>query len=127
MRGASSPHVKLTSDFANTSEAIRIGDCFLFDSFAKNSSLCNFQLLQHYLPTRDMILTAAHTCEPFQAGGCGSLGQLAHNSAKQIKTREQAYPYSKTRLGQSQRVVLWILPVDYVPCAKLAGANCAPR
>jgi hypothetical protein len=26
MRGASSPHVKLTSDFANTSEAIRIGD-----------------------------------------------------------------------------------------------------
>ena len=48
MRGASSPHVKPTSDFANTSEAIRIGDCFLFDSFAKNSSPCNFRLLQQY-------------------------------------------------------------------------------
>jgi hypothetical protein len=48
MRGASSPHVKPTKDFANTSEAIRIGDCFLFDSFAKNSSPCNFRLLQQY-------------------------------------------------------------------------------
>jgi hypothetical protein len=48
MRGVSSVHVKLTSDIANTSEAIRIGDCFSFDSFAKNSSLCNFRLLQQY-------------------------------------------------------------------------------
>ena len=41
--------MKLTSDFANTSEAIRIGDCFLFDRFAKTSSPCNFRLLQQYL------------------------------------------------------------------------------
>ena len=40
--------MKLTSDFANTSEAVRIGDRFLFDSFAKNSSPCNFRLLQQY-------------------------------------------------------------------------------
>jgi hypothetical protein len=46
--------VKLTGDFANTSEAIRIGDCFLFDSFAKNSSPRNFRLLQHYQRTADM-------------------------------------------------------------------------
>jgi hypothetical protein len=54
MRGASSPHVKLTSDFANTREAIRIGDCFVFDSFAKNSSPSNFRLLQHNLPIPDI-------------------------------------------------------------------------
>jgi hypothetical protein len=45
--------VKLTSDFANTSETIRIGDCFSFDSFAKNSSACNFRLLQQYRPVPD--------------------------------------------------------------------------
>jgi hypothetical protein len=59
MRRASSVHVKLTSDIANTSEAIRIGDCFSFDSFAKNLSLCNFRLLQQYRPTTD--LHAANT------------------------------------------------------------------
>jgi hypothetical protein len=53
-RGASFPHMKLTSDFANRSEAIRIGDCFSFDSFAKNSSACNFRLLQQYLPQADI-------------------------------------------------------------------------
>src|ERR1700749_1091802 len=55
MRGTSPPHVKLTSDFANTSETIRIGDCFSFDSFAKNSSACNFRLLQQYLPGADIV------------------------------------------------------------------------
>jgi hypothetical protein len=35
MRGASSVHVKLTSDIANTSEAIRIDVCFSFDSFSR--------------------------------------------------------------------------------------------
>ena len=69
--GASSPHVKPTSDFANTSEAIQFGDCFLFDSFAKNSSPCNFRLLQQYLPFPDsytatklyyLIISSATTC-----------------------------------------------------------------
>jgi hypothetical protein len=50
MWGASSPHVKLTGDFANVSDAIRIGDCFPFRNFAKNSSPCNFRLLQQYRP-----------------------------------------------------------------------------
>ena len=49
-----SRETKPASDFANTSEAIRIGDCFLFDSFAKNSSPCNFRLLQQYLPIGDV-------------------------------------------------------------------------
>ena len=48
MWGASSPHVKLTGDFANVSDAIRIGDCFPFRNFAKNQSPCNFRLLQQY-------------------------------------------------------------------------------
>ena len=45
---ASFPHAKLTGDFANGSEAVRIGDCFPFRNFAKNSSPCNFRLLQQY-------------------------------------------------------------------------------
>ena len=56
MRGASSPNAKLTGDFANGSEATRIGDCFPFRNFAKNSSPCNFRLLQQYLP----IATKVH-------------------------------------------------------------------
>jgi hypothetical protein len=48
MWGASSPHVKLTGDLANVSDAIRIGDCFPFRNFAKNQSPCNFRLLQQY-------------------------------------------------------------------------------
>jgi hypothetical protein len=50
MWGASSPHVKLTGDLANVSDAIRIGDCFPFRNFAKNQSPCNFRLLQQYRP-----------------------------------------------------------------------------
>jgi hypothetical protein len=46
--GTSSPHVKFTGDFGNAIEAIRIGDCFPFRVFARNSSPCNFRLLQHY-------------------------------------------------------------------------------
>jgi hypothetical protein len=53
MWGASSPHVKLTGDLANVSEAIRIGDCFPFCNFAKNQSPCNFRLLQQYRPDND--------------------------------------------------------------------------
>jgi hypothetical protein len=62
MRGASSPHVKLTSDFANTGEAIRISDCFSFDSFAKNSSLRNFRLLQQYRHTSDISQSLSDVC-----------------------------------------------------------------
>src|ERR1700749_3373421 len=61
MRGTSPPHVKLTSDFANTSETIRIGDCFSFDSFAKNSSACNFRLLQQYRGQADIQGDAANS------------------------------------------------------------------
>jgi hypothetical protein len=51
--GASSSPVKLASDFAKASEAIRIGDCFLFVVFFENSSPRNFRLLQQYLPQAD--------------------------------------------------------------------------
>jgi hypothetical protein len=54
MWGASSPHVKLTGDLANVSDAIRIGDCFPFRNFAKNQSPCNFRLLQQYRSTTDI-------------------------------------------------------------------------
>jgi hypothetical protein len=37
MWGTSSPHVKLTGDFGNAIEVIRIGGCFPFRVFAKNS------------------------------------------------------------------------------------------
>jgi hypothetical protein len=39
--------VKLTGDFDNAIEVIRIGNCFPFRIFAKNSRICNFRLLQH--------------------------------------------------------------------------------
>jgi hypothetical protein len=35
--GTPSPHAKLTGDFGNTTEVIRIGDCFLLRIFATNS------------------------------------------------------------------------------------------
>ena len=75
MRGTSFPHVKLTSDFANTSEAIRIGDCFLFDRFAKNSSPCNFRLLQQYLHERAEISWAEHvrSAQVFQTSTCSAI------------------------------------------------------
>jgi len=47
MCGASSPHIKLTGDFGNAIEAIRIGNGFPVHVFAKNSSRCHFRLLQH--------------------------------------------------------------------------------
>src|SRR5271170_863027 len=53
MRGTSSPHVKLTGDFGNAIEVIRIGDCFPSRVFAKNSQTCNFRLLQHNRPKAD--------------------------------------------------------------------------
>jgi hypothetical protein len=56
MWGASSPHVKLTGDLANVSDAIRIGDCVPFRNFAKNQSPCNFRLLQQYPPESDRLL-----------------------------------------------------------------------
>src|ERR1044072_5398938 len=59
---------------------------------------------------------------------CGGIAQaIAHNSAKLIKAREQVFLYSKTRLGLSPRVVLWIAPVAYAPFAMPAGAACALR
>ena len=48
-------YVKLTGDFANVSDAIRIGDCLPFRNFAKNSSPRNFRLLQQYLFQSDHI------------------------------------------------------------------------
>jgi hypothetical protein len=39
------------------SDAIRIGDCFPFRNFAKNSSPCNFRLLQQYRPQADSCTT----------------------------------------------------------------------
>ena len=50
MWGTSSPHLKLTGDFGNAIEVIRIGSCFPFRVFAKNSWICNFRLLQQYPP-----------------------------------------------------------------------------
>ena len=41
---------KLTGDFGNAIEIIRIVDCFPFCVFAKNSWPCNFRLLQHNPP-----------------------------------------------------------------------------
>lgn len=62
MWGTSSPHVKLTGDLANVSEAMRIGDCFPFRNFAKNQSLCNFGLLQQYPPESDQIAAPYRMC-----------------------------------------------------------------
>src|SRR5262249_17409272 len=50
MGGTSSPRAKLTGDFGNAIEAIRIGDFFSVHVFAKNSRPCNFRLLQHNRP-----------------------------------------------------------------------------
>src|SRR5215467_14394346 len=47
MWGTSSPYAKLTGDFRNATEAIRIGDCVSSQVFAKNSAPCKFRLLQH--------------------------------------------------------------------------------
>src|SRR5215510_10492067 len=47
MWGASSPHDKLTRDFDNAIEAMRIGDSLPFGHLAKNLRPCNFRLLQH--------------------------------------------------------------------------------
>jgi len=60
MWGTSSPHVKLTGDFGNAVEVIRIGDCFPFRVFAKNSQTCNIRLLQHNRPLTSF--TALQKC-----------------------------------------------------------------
>src|SRR5262245_979247 len=50
MRGTSSPCDKLTGDFGNAIEIIRIGDYFPFRLFAKNLWPCNFRVLQQNRP-----------------------------------------------------------------------------
>jgi hypothetical protein len=59
MRGTSTPHAKLTGDFANATEAIRIADRFPLGNFAKKSSLYNFRLLQQYRHFSDIAHVAA--------------------------------------------------------------------
>src|SRR5215510_7558722 len=54
MRGTSSPRDKLTGDFGNAIEVIRIGDYFPFRLFAKNLWPCNFRVLQQNRPTTDV-------------------------------------------------------------------------
>src|SRR5262249_37283298 len=56
MLGTSSAHVKLTGEFGNAIEAIRIGDCFSFRVFAKNSQPCNSRLLQQNRPVTEVEL-----------------------------------------------------------------------
>jgi hypothetical protein len=55
MRGTSSPRAKLTGDFGNAIEAIRIGDLFSVHVLAKNSSPCKFRLLQHNPPAKQTL------------------------------------------------------------------------
>jgi len=66
-------------DFANAIEGIRIGDGFPVHVFAKNSSHCNFRLLQHNLPCVDgselartfftfAALVGAAMCSAFNRG-----------------------------------------------------------
>src|SRR3954451_11316014 len=52
MRGTSRPHAKLTGDFGNAIEVIRISGRSLRSVFAKEP--CNFRLLQHNLPEPDL-------------------------------------------------------------------------
>src|SRR5215510_8756062 len=53
MRGTSSPRDKLTGDFGNAIEVIRICDYFPFGLFAKNLWPCNFRVLQQNRPIAD--------------------------------------------------------------------------
>jgi hypothetical protein len=48
--------VKLTSDFGNAIEGIRISNHLPLLVFAKNSWRCNFRLLQHYRPKATQLL-----------------------------------------------------------------------
>ena len=75
MRGTSSPHVKLTGDFGNATEAIRIGNCFPFRVFAKNSWSCNFRLLQHNPLKATEVLR------------CRELTQWARRRPEQVRQR----------------------------------------
>src|SRR3954463_10164980 len=54
MRGTSRPHAKLTGDFGNAIEVIRISGRSLRSVFAKNLEPCNFRLLQHNRPESDI-------------------------------------------------------------------------
>ena len=54
MWGDMSPRVKLTGDFGNAIEGIRISNRLPPLVFAKNSWRCNFRLLQQYRGTADM-------------------------------------------------------------------------
>ena len=54
MWGDMSPRVKLTGDFGNAIEGIRISNHLPLLVFAKNSWRCNFRLLQHYRSIADM-------------------------------------------------------------------------
>src|SRR5215469_17780444 len=64
MRGTSSLHGKLTGDFGNASEAGRISDCLPSRVFTKKQSLCNFRLLQHYLPEAELMHCTAGRARP---------------------------------------------------------------
>src|SRR5262245_36627807 len=58
MRGTSSPRDKLTGDFGNAIEVIRICDYFPFGLFAKNLWPCNFRVLQQNRPIADSCTAA---------------------------------------------------------------------
>src|SRR5215510_5924759 len=59
MRGTSSPRDKLTGDFGNAIEVIRICDYFPFGLFAKNLWPCNFRVLQQNRPIPDSSWVAS--------------------------------------------------------------------
>jgi hypothetical protein len=94
MWGASSPHVKLTGDFANVSDAIRIGDWFPFRNFAKNQSPCNFRLLQQYRP-----LTAA-TANEIRGSFWGAKQPRPWLDRKEVIDPERHFATTKCRVAK---------------------------
>src|SRR5215510_3533965 len=60
--GTSSPPDKLTGDFGNAIEVIRIGDYFPFRLFARSLWPCNFRVLQQNRPTAAQIHIRSNVC-----------------------------------------------------------------
>src|SRR5262245_12537760 len=73
MCGTSSPRDKLTGDFGNAIEVIRIGDYFPFRLFAKNLLPFNFRVLQHTLPLAEV--------QSLADSGLGIAGFLLRNAS----------------------------------------------
>jgi hypothetical protein len=139
--GAPSPHVKLTGDLANVSEAIRIGDCFPFRNFAKNQSPCNFRLLQQYrgrsghrarASAASLLTRSGHeaqyqmTSSPRQKN-CASLCQCAAVELRPVGVPidsgvNHAAPRKRTRPTRLARVLITLSVVLRRPFAVLHNA-----